>query len=40
MGPMPLAMVIGIAVDRDAGTLTFYKNGVKSRSYFSGLSGN
>jgi hypothetical protein len=31
--------VIGIALDMDAGTLTFYKNGVSQGQAFSGLSG-
>ncbi len=31
--------VIGIALDLDAGTLTFYKNGVSQGVAFSGLSG-
>lgn len=31
--------VIGVALDMDAGTLTFYKNGVSQGMAFSGLSG-
>lgn len=31
--------VIGVALDLDAGTLTFYKNGVSQGEAFSGLSG-
>jgi len=31
--------VIGIALDMDAGTLTFYKNGVSQGTAFTGLSG-
>jgi len=32
--------VIGVALDVDAGTLTFYKNGVSQGIAFTGLSGN
>ena len=32
--------VIGVALDMDAGTLTFYKNNVSQGQAFSGLSGN
>ncbi len=32
--------VIGVACDWDAGTLTFYKNGVSQGTAFSGLSGS
>ncbi|MGE0719600.1 MAG: SPRY domain-containing protein [Alphaproteobacteria bacterium] len=31
--------VIGVALDRDAGTVTFYKNGVSQGEAFSGISG-
>ena len=31
--------VIGVALDMDAGTLTFYKNGVSQGQAYSGLSG-
>ena len=31
--------VIGVALDMDAGTLTFYKNGVSQGTAFSGLTG-
>lgn len=32
--------VLGVALDLDAGTLTFYKNNVSQGTAFSGLSGN
>ena len=32
--------VIGVALDLDAGTLVFYKNGVSQGTAFTGLSGN
>ena len=32
--------VIGVAVDMDAGTLTFYKNGVSQGIAFSGITGS
>lgn len=32
--------VIGVALDLDAGTLTFYKNGVSQGQAFSGISGD
>ena len=32
--------VIGVALDLDAGTLAFYKNGVSQGTAFTGLSGN
>lgn len=35
----PLGTVIGIAMDLDAGTLTFYRNGVSQGVAFTGLSG-
>ena len=31
--------VIGVALDMDAGTLTFYKNGVSQGQAFTGISG-
>jgi hypothetical protein len=31
--------VVGIALDMDAGTLTFYKNGVSQGQAYSGLTG-